>query len=113
MKRRLTAGVLAAATALSLSVAPAANAQTWDEMMAGLNAVEALAYLGAEGTGTMPKTGPALEMLGGSVEAGSSGKQAYYATQVGWGLLWTALAATGVGALALAAQQLGLVKLPF
>ncbi|MGV0431685.1 hypothetical protein [Corynebacterium sp. 20_84] len=112
MKRRITAAALAAATALSLSVAPAAEAQTADDFRDAAEILKFLGYVGDKGTGAMPDTEGAGEMAAGSVKAGSSGKDAYYVSQVSWGLLWTALAATGVGAIALAAQKAGLVKLP-
>lgn len=112
MKRRITAAALAAATALSLSVAPAAEAQTADDYRKAAEAAELIKYITREGTGAMPNTKGAGKMAGGSVNAGSSGKDAYYVSQVSWGLLWTALAATGVGAIAFAAQKAGLVKLP-
>lgn len=108
MKRRLTAATIAAATALSLAVAPTASAKTEEET--ALGALSFAYHLAKNGQGVIPATEGAGQLALGSIAAGSSGEQAYYASQVGWGLVWAAVAATGIGAIAVAAQRAGLIK---
>ena len=109
--KRFTAASVAAATALSLVAAPA-QAQTWDEykdLATGIEAIDLLARFGDKGTGAMPKTDGAVEMAFGSVAQGSSGEQAYNATQAGWALTWIAVSAASLGIIAFAAKQAGVL----
>lgn len=104
MKRRFLAAVLAATTALSLSEAPA-QAQTESKQHN-----ELIRLLETNGSGAMPNTELAGKIAGGSVNSGSSGSTAYYASQAGWGLFWVGLVGLVVVGLAQAAQQAGLVR---
>lgn len=144
MKRIVAAGV-AAATALSLAAVPAQAAEESNEFIGGvrkavegpkgvveetLEGAEEGARQGVEkrkldkkledeGYGAAPKTDGAKDMIVGSVEQGSSADQAYKATQAGWILTWIAVAAAGLGAIGLVADQAGVLpagmmpKLPF
>lgn len=63
-----------------------------------------------KGTGTMPDTHVALKTAVGSIhDLGMDGESTYYATQAGWGILWTVLALLGVGGFYTAAQQAGII----
>lgn len=114
--KRFTAAALAAATAMSLAVAPAqAQDVTLDRETS-----ESLGLMGRMlfDKGAMPDTDGARKMAYGSVEQGSSAEQAYKATQAGWIVTWIAVGIGGVGLLALAAQAAGLIpagtiQLPF
>ena len=144
MKRTIAAG-LATATALSLTAVPAQAAEDSNEFIEGvreavegpkgvvedtLQGAEEGARQGVqkrkldkkledEGYGAAPKTDGAKDMIVGSVEQGSSADQAYKATQAGWILTWIAVAAAGLGAIGLVADQAGVLpagmmpKLPF
>ncbi len=104
--KRIAAASLAAVTALSLAAAPA-QAEEHDPVY------ETGVFLGlmaTKGLGAMPDTEGAGKMAGGSIKAGSSGEEAYNATQAGWIITWIALAATGLGAMAFGAKQVGLLK---
>ncbi|MCQ4616905.1 hypothetical protein KBX29_08715 [Corynebacterium sp. CCUG 18816] len=101
--KRLTAATLAAATAMSLAAAPAQA----DE---ALERAKFLGILAVKGTGAAPDTEPVGKMVVGSIKAGSSAEEAYNATQAGWIITWIAVAATGLGALAFGAKQVGLLK---
>lgn len=95
--RRFGAAALAAVTALSLNtgVANAATpAEEYKDFKDVINGLELLAEFGKYGIGVMPKTETAGKMVAGSVDAGSSGSQAYWATQVGWGAVWAGLIGT-------------------
>lgn len=104
--KRITAATLAAATAMSLAAAPA-QAEEHDP---AYEAVEYLRILATKGTGAAPDTEPVGKMVAGSIKAGSSAEEAYNATQAGWIITWIALAATGLGAMAFGAKQVGLLK---
>ncbi|MGV0375287.1 hypothetical protein ACUY2P_06865 [Corynebacterium hadale] len=144
MKRTVVAG-LAAATALSLAAVPAQAAEESNEFIEDvrkavegpkgivedtLEGAEEGARQGVEkrkldkkledeGYGAAPKTDGAKDMMVGSVEQGSSADQAYQATQAGWIATWIAVAAAGLGAIGLVADQAGVLpagmmpKLPF
>ena len=104
--KRITAATLAATTAMSLAAAPA-QAEQHD---VSYESLEFLGLLATKGTGAAPDTDGAGKMALGSMKAGSSGEEAYNATQAGWIITWIAVAATGLGALAFGAKQVGLLK---
>lgn len=104
--KRITAATLAAATAMSLAAAPAQA----EEHNPAYEAGKLIGLWATKGTGAMPNTEGAGKMAGGSIKAGSSAEEAYNATQAGWILTWIAVAATGLGALAIGAKQVGLLK---
>lgn len=104
--KRITAATLAAATAMSLAAAPA-QAEEHDP---AYEAGELIRIWATKGTGAAPDTAPVGKMAYGSIEAGSSSEEANKATQAGWILTWIALAATGLGAMAFGAKQVGLLK---
>lgn len=106
--KRLTAATLAAATAMSLAAAPA-QAEGLDGDVY-YESGKLIALWATKGMGAMPNTEGAGKMAGGSVKAGSSAEEAYNATQAGWIITWIAVAATGLGALAFGAKQVGLLK---
>ncbi|MDU0479483.1 hypothetical protein QVA66_09550 [Staphylococcus chromogenes] len=111
MKRRITAAAVAVVTAMSLGVAPAHAADTdWDNFAEGVEALAVLKEIADNGWGAIPNTNGAGEMVAGSIEAGSSGKDAYAASQAGWSILWIGLAAAAFGGIYQGAKQIGLVK---
>lgn len=109
ISRRFGAAALAAVTALSLNTG-VANALTFDELKDGVAALEYLELVVKHGDGTMPPTKAAGDMAAGSIEAGSSGSQAFWTTQVAWGAVWTALAAGAAGVVYQGAVNAGLIK---
>ncbi len=119
--KRFTAATLAAATALSLAVAPAHAAEPQpnnelESIRQGAELIKLAGILANKGTGAIPDTNGAGDMIVGSVQKGSSAEQAYNASQAGWALTWIAVAAAGLGAIAFIAQQAGLIPagtLPF
>lgn len=59
----------------------------------------------------MPQTDGATEMAAGSIsDLGMNGEAAYYATQAGWGILWTVLAIIGAGGIYNTAKQAGVIQ---
>ncbi|WP_421628784.1 hypothetical protein [Corynebacterium pseudogenitalium] len=104
--KRITAATLAAATAMSLAAAPAQA----EEQDVAYEVGKLIGLWAVNGTGPVPNTEGAGKMAAGSVKAGSSGEEAYKATQAGWIITWIAVAATGLGALAFGAKQVGLLK---
>ena len=107
--KRLAAASVAAATALTLVAAPAqAEERSAAEIYA--EQLKFLAIAGQNGNfGAMPETTPAAQMADGSVEAGSSGREAWNATQAGWALTWIAVSAAGLGLIAFVADQAGIL----
>ena len=112
--KRFTAAALAAATAMSLAVAPA-QAQQNDLV----EAAKLVKILVEKGTGAAPDTEGAGKMMGGSVKAGSSAQEAYNATQAGWILTWIAVSVAGLGLIGYGAKAAGVLppqlagQLPF
>ena len=121
--KRFTAAALAAATAMSLAVAPAQAApkpnNELEEARQGVEAIKFLGILGDKGLGAAPKTEGAGQMMGGSIEAGSSAEEAYRATQAGWILTWIAVSVAGLGLIGYGAKAAGVLppqlagQLPF
>jgi len=121
--KRFTAAALAAATAMSLAVAPAQAApkpnNELEEARQGLEAVKLVGILADKGNGAAPDTEAAGKMMFGSIEAGSSGEEAYRATQAGWILTWIAVSVAGLGLIGYAAKAAGVLpsqlagQLPF
>lgn len=107
--RRFGAAALAAVTALSLNTG-VANADAFDDFKKGIAGLEFLDLYIEHGNGVMPETDPAGKMAAGSIEAGSSGSQAYWASQVGWGALWAGIAGTILTVGYNEAVKAGLVK---
>lgn len=117
--RRLTAASVVAATALTLITVPAqaeerSQAEIYQEQQ------KFIGIAAQRGTwGAMPETVPAGQMADGSVEAGSSGREAWQATQAGWTLTWIAVSAAGLGIIAFGLDQAGVLppsisaQLPF
>ena len=108
MKRRLTAAALAAATALTIATVPA-EAQTANQLKTALNSREFLEHVATKGWGAMPVTEGAGNMVDGSIAAGSSGTQAYNATQAGWILTWIAISVAGLGLIGYGAKAAGIL----
>ncbi|MGV0346069.1 hypothetical protein HMPREF2785_00320 [Corynebacterium sp. HMSC067D03] len=122
--KRTTVAVLAATTALSLATVPAHGitvdeARAQDEARNAKEVEKLIKKWDENGYGAMPNTYEAGYMAGGSVKAGSSGEQAYGATQAGWVATWIAVSAAGLGLIAFAAKQAGVLppqiagQLPF
>ncbi|OIR46056.1 hypothetical protein BJP08_00130 [Corynebacterium sp. NML140438] len=106
VKRTIAVAVAAASIAGSATAAPA-QAEEHDP---AYKALEYLGLLATKGLGAMPDTEGAGKMAAGSIKAGSSAEEAYKATQAGWIITWIAVAATGLGAMAFGAKQVGLLK---
>lgn len=121
--KRFTAAALAAATAMSLAVAPAQAApkpnNELEEARQGVEAIKLLGIVGDKGLGAAPVTDGASDMIVGSVQAGSSAEEAYRATQAGWILTWIAVSVAGLGLIGYAAKAAGVLppqiagQLPF
>lgn len=116
MKRRLVAATLAAGTALSLSTATALEAhaetaQSVDTEILSPEHQKLVRMFETKGPGAVPNIERAGMLAAGSVNQGSSGERAYFMSQVGWTLLWTAVATGIVIAAIRVAEQAGLVKL--
>lgn len=121
--KRFTAAALAAATAMSLAVAPAQAApkpnNELEEARQGVEAIKLLGILADKGTGAAPQTEGAGDMMAGSIEAGSSAEEAYRATQAGWILTWIAVSVAGLGLIGYGAKAAGVLppqlagQLPF
>ena len=77
----------------------------------GVAVLEYLALTAKNGKGTMPQTDGASKMVAGSIQdLGMNGEATYYATQAGWGILWTVLAIIGAGGIYTAAKQAGVIQ---
>lgn len=77
----------------------------------GVAVLEYLALTAKNGKGTVPQTDGATEMVAGSItDLGMNGEATYYATQAGWGILWTVLAIIGAGGIYTAAKQAGVIQ---
>ncbi|RUQ11701.1 hypothetical protein D8M31_08790 [Corynebacterium genitalium] len=121
--KRFTAAALAAATAMSLAVAPAQAApkpnNELEEARQGVEAIKLLGILGDKGFGAAPVTEGADEMMAGSIKAGSSAEETYRATQAGWILTWIAVSVAGLGLIGYGAKAAGVLppqlagQLPF
>lgn len=121
--KRFTAAALAAATAMSLAVAPAQAApkpnNELEELRQGVEAAKLLGILADKGAGAAPNTEGAGEMMAGSVQAGSSAEEAYRASQAGWILTWIAVSVAGLGLIGYGAKAAGVLppqiagQLPF
>ena len=121
--KRFTAAALAAATAMSLAVAPAQAApkpnNELEEARQGVEAIKLLGIVGDKGLGAAPVTDGASDMIVGSVQAGSSAEEAYRATQAGWILTWIAVSVAGLGLIGYGAKAAGVLppqiagQLPF
>lgn len=113
MKRRFTAAALAAATTVSLAVAPAEAAtqpnNEAEELRQGVEAVKLLGIVADKGPGAAPNTEAVGEMMAGSVQSGSSAEEAYRATQAGWILTWIAVSAAGLGLIGYGAKAAGVL----
>lgn len=108
--RRFGAAALAAVTALSLNTGVANAADKQYTIGEGIAALEFIGLLAKNGWGAAPDTEFAGKMAAGSIEAGSSGSQAYWASQVGWGALWAGIAGTILTVGYNEAVKAGLVK---
>ena len=121
--KRFTVAALAAATAMSLAVAPAQAAPKPNNELEGarqgVEAFKLLGIVGDKGLGAAPVTDGASDMIVGSVQAGSSAEEAYRATQAGWILTWIAVSVAGLGLIGYAAKAAGVLppqiagQLPF
>ncbi|MGV0346071.1 hypothetical protein HMPREF2785_00310 [Corynebacterium sp. HMSC067D03] len=113
MKRRLTAAALAAATTVSLAMVPAEAAtkpnNEAEEVRQAVEAVKLLGIIADKGTGAAPNTEPVGNMMAGSIKAGSSGEEAYRATQAGWALTWIAISVAGLGLIGYGAKAAGIL----
>lgn len=110
--KRITAASVAAATALTLVAAPAQAQAPNNELEEARQGVEALKLVGIiadKGAGVVPKTDAAGEMMAGSVQQGSSGEEAWRASQAGWALTWIAVSAAGLEIIAFGLDKAGVL----
>ena len=115
--KKISRTAVAVSTALAVSMgATVASADPLDTGKEILSKVEKEVEKGKlqkklkDDPGAAPQTDSVLNTAKGSIDSDMTADQAYSATQAGWGILWAAVAALGLGALYQAAVQAGLIR---